>query len=84
MAKSIVISADGDELKTTQADTTKIQVGHLIGTHDVCGGQLFLKTGSAAKHVILCSECGLRVTIPVDTDTYEKLRNNFSIWNTGS
>jgi hypothetical protein len=59
-------------------DDSKLELSigtvEIIGTHDVCRGNVEIKVVSLTHCVILCRECHLRIPIPREVNTYGKLR----------
>jgi hypothetical protein len=77
-----------DELSTTDGTAlvsscwgTRTYSKDVVGIHDVCNGIIRLRKISVTHNALCCNQCGLRIAILIQVDTYRKLRRwcEFSI-----
>jgi hypothetical protein len=55
-------------------ESDRIFVKSVVGVHKKCDSLLFLFPNSETHNVIFCQLCGLRIPLPIEVDTYGKLR----------
>ena len=81
----IILNEYGEALVIDRANAERFS--HLIrdrdeiGKHHVCTGPLYIKKISETHSVILCEDCGLRVPVPNEVNTYEELKEHFASFN---
>lgn len=54
---------------------------HSIGVHDTCNAWMDVREVSLTHNALVCRQCGLRVVIPKEVETYRQLRDHFSEFN---
>ncbi|MFA6043039.1 MAG: hypothetical protein WCV85_01845 [Patescibacteria group bacterium] len=79
MKRSFACSDQHDVIAIDRDDPDLLQIGHLVGVHEVCGGTVFCRASSQTHHAMCCNTCGLRVVVPNTIDTFGELLEHFQI-----
>ncbi|RJO61392.1 hypothetical protein C4544_02645 [candidate division WS5 bacterium] len=68
--------------RTLESATTSWRYGDTLGYHKYCGGRISPKRVSEAHKVLACGgNCGMRIVIPLEVNTIEKLRAHLVQFN---
>ena len=77
-SRGVVVSAEGDVILPYSSDSSETsKLSCCIGTHDICNGWVDIVQTTPNKHVLHCRNCGLRIVMPVEVDTFAKMREYF-------
>ena len=70
----IVLTEFDEKLLSVLTENEDTKLSGCIGIHENCNGRLDIIKVSETHKAVLCKRCKLRIVIPEQVDTYQKLR----------
>lgn len=85
MLNEIVMTEFGEVLSCYPGTESRDDIGldligvpaKCIGAHEECGSWIDLRRASRTYNVIVCRGCKLRIVIPIEVNTWNKLKGYF-------